>query len=549
LSAPTTYTYDRDRRLTNIGLPSGQQISHLYVDGKKVQTTTPEGTRYYDYSCGAKLSQVSMGSETLSYGYDGDLMTGIRYTGLLEATINYRYNNLFQVDQVTYAGQSADLSYDNDGLVTQAGEFAITHHAEHGLPTELSDTQLTQALAYNGYGERTSSQTRFGSAAVYDYSLSYDNTGTIIGKTETLPDASTNSFVYGYDARKRLISVTKNGTEVEHYDYDENGNRSLFSSTERGLNSMAATYNAGDQLSTLGNTQYVYDANGRLSKKTEGTAVTTYQYSSTGQLLTVVTPEHTVEYQHNALGNRVAKKVDGNIVEKYLWQNKTTLLAIYDENDNLLQRFEYTLGQTPTAFTQGTNRYYIITDQIGTPRFITDETGTLVKQIDYDAYGNVIADTNPAMDIPFGFAGGLKDNHTGLIRFGYRDFAPETGRWTARDPIGFAGGDTNLYGYVGGNSIQFIDLSGLAKFGVRPLGPGTEGFKEGVDPWLGGNIQLAHEQLWFDDVPEENIGYFSKGPKYGELGIIRHDYGHKRNQYSMLPEVYEDYYMREAVAN
>jgi len=159
----------------------------------------------------------------------------------------------------------------------------------------------------------------------------------------------------------------------------------------------------------------------------------------------------------------VLKTLDGTVTEKYLWQNKTTLLATYDANDNLLQRFEYALGHTPTAFTQGPNRFYIVTDQIGTPRIITDDTGTVVKQIDYDAYGNVIADTNPAMDIPFGFAGGLKDNHTGLTRFGYRDFDPETGRWTARDPIGFAGGDTNLYGYVGGSPVQFIDPEGESK--------------------------------------------------------------------------------------
>jgi RHS repeat-associated protein len=58
-------------------------------------------------------------------------------------------------------------------------------------------------------------------------------------------------------------------------------------------------------------------------------------------------------------------------------------------------------------------------------------------------------------------AGGLKDDDTGLIRFGYRDYAPTTGRWTARDPIGFAGGDTNLYGYVTNNPIIFIDVLGL----------------------------------------------------------------------------------------
>jgi len=54
----------------------------------------------------------------------------------------------------------------------------------------------------------------------------------------------------------------------------------------------------------------------------------------------------------------------------------------------------------------------------------------------------------------------LYDTDTGLIRFGYRDYDPETGRWTARDPIGFDGGDTNLYGYVLGDPVNFIDPEG-----------------------------------------------------------------------------------------
>jgi hypothetical protein len=44
-----------------------------------------------------------------------------------------------------------------------------------------------------------------------------------------------------------------------------------------------------------------------------------------------------ITYKHNALGNRVAKLIDGQVVEKYLWLNKTTLLATYDRDDNLVQ--------------------------------------------------------------------------------------------------------------------------------------------------------------------------------------------------------------------
>jgi RHS repeat-associated protein len=62
--------------------------------------------------------------------------------------------------------------------------------------------------------------------------------------------------------------------------------------------------------------------------------------------------------------------------------------------------------------------------------------------------------------IPFGFAGGLVDGDTGLVRFGARDYDPQTGRWTAKDPILFGGGDTNLYGYVWGDPVNYIDENG-----------------------------------------------------------------------------------------
>lgn len=62
---------------------------------------------------------------------------------------------------------------------------------------------------------------------------------------------------------------------------------------------------------------------------------------------------------------------------------------------------------------------------------------------------------------PLTYAGGLYDSDTKLIRFGARDYDPTIGRWTAKDPIGFAGGDTNLYAYVGGNPMSKTDPTGL----------------------------------------------------------------------------------------
>uniref|UniRef100_UPI00344BD590 RHS repeat-associated core domain-containing protein n=1 Tax=Natronospira proteinivora TaxID=1807133 RepID=UPI00344BD590 len=155
------------------------------------------------------------------------------------------------------------------------------------------------------------------------------------------------------------------------------------------------------------------------------------------------------------------------MVEYYLWQDKTTLLATYDGDGNLKQRFEYTVGHTPSRFSQDGETYYILASHLGSPRAIVDSSGEVLREIQYDSYGNVIEDSNPEFSIPFGFAGGLTDEYTGLIRFGYRDYDPRTGRWTARDPIGFAGGDLNLYGYVLRDPINYFNPKGLSTVGVH----------------------------------------------------------------------------------
>jgi RHS repeat-associated protein len=79
--------------------------------------------------------------------------------------------------------------------------------------------------------------------------------------------------------------------------------------------------------------------------------------------------------------------------------------------------------------------------------------------MDYDELGRVVLDTSPGLQ-PFGFAGGLYDADTGLVRFGARDYDAETGRWTAKDPLLFEGGDTNLYAYALGDPINRVDPTG-----------------------------------------------------------------------------------------
>ncbi len=172
---------------------------------------------------------------------------------------------------------------------------------------------------------------------------------------------------------------------------------------------------------------------------------------------------------------RSALYVDGVVTEKYLWQGRTQLLAVYDGSGSLKSRFLYADARMPVAMETGGQTYYLACDQVGSLRAVANTSGTVVKTITYDSFGNMLEDSNETLAVPFGFAGGLYDADTGLVRFGYRDYDAEVGRWTAKDPIGFGGGDIDLYGYCGGDPVDLIDPYGLKE---KPCG------KAGWDCWL-----------------------------------------------------------------
>jgi RHS repeat-associated protein len=105
--------------------------------------------------------------------------------------------------------------------------------------------------------------------------------------------------------------------------------------------------------------------------------------------------------------------------------------------------------------------YRIVSDHLGSARLVVNTSdGSIAQRLNYDEFGNVLLDTNPGFQ-PFGFAGGLYDQHTGLIKFGWRDYDAQVGRWTVKDPIKFVGGDTSVYGYVFNNPVNLVDVGGL----------------------------------------------------------------------------------------
>jgi RHS repeat-associated protein len=149
-------------------------------------------------------------------------------------------------------------------------------------------------------------------------------------------------------------------------------------------------------------------------------------------------------------------------VQGFLYQDWLRPIAELDGAGAVVSRFVYaTGGSVPDYMVKGGATYRIVSDHLGSPRLVIDAaTGQIAQRMDHDEFGRVTLDTSPGFQ-PFGFAGGLHDRHTGLVHFGAREYDPETGRWTTKDPIGFAGGDANLYAYVANDPVNNVDPSGL----------------------------------------------------------------------------------------
>ncbi len=270
----------------------------------------------------------------------------------------------------------------------------------------------------------------------------------------------TTTVDYRYDVAGRLVEVKQDDSVVEAYTYDGNGNR-LSALTENGL--VSGSYDDQDRLVEYGNNTYDYTANGELRRKENHGEITQYYYDVLGNLREVQLPGKEIEYVIDGRNRRIGKNVNGVLTQGFLYQDSLNPIAELDGDGNVVSLFVYgSKTNVPDYMVKGGKSYRVLSDHLGSPRLVVDiSDGSVAQRMDYDAFGNVIEDSNPGFQ-PFGFAGGVYDLDTQLTRFGARDYDAETGRWTAKDPILFAGGNVNLYGYVVNEPVNLTDPSGFS---------------------------------------------------------------------------------------
>lgn len=456
-SSATQFTYNLDKDLTRITRPDGQSVDFTHEpNGRLASITTRSTTVTYGYApaAGTLATIVDSGGVTMAYQYDGDLLVQEDYTGQIVGVLKWEYNNNFDVSRLTVNGDSVTYTYDDDQLLTSAGRLSIMRDAGHGLAVGTTLDRVTTTQTYNAFSEINTFISSVNDSQIFSLEFSRDSGGRIVEKVESV-EGQMNRYVYEYDGAGRLARVVKNGAGVSQNSYDSNGNRLSASAA-------SATYDDQDRLLQYGNKVYDYTLNGDLKSITAASQTTLFNYDVMGNLRRVNLPDgRVIDYLIDGRNRRIGKSINGTRIQAFLYQDELRPVAELDGSGVVVSRFVYAgSGNVPAYFVKSGLTYRIITDHLGSVRLVIDTmSGTIAQRVDYDEFGGVLQDTNPGFQ-PFGFAGGLYDRDTKLVRFGKRDYDPESGRWTTKDPIGFNGGDTNLFAYVGSNPSNFTDPNG-----------------------------------------------------------------------------------------
>ncbi len=484
----TQYHYNLDRKLIEIVRPDGEKITFDYKPSSGLLNliSTSFGTYNYSYKPNSNLiSKISSpDQENLEYKYLGNIVSQVTATGPVSSSVSYAYNSDGSLSDINVlGGVNENFTYDNDGFIKSAGSEVFTRN-DFGAVSTASLGILKETITYNDFGEVLKDQFKSNGKSIYSFKYTRDKFGRVFTVDETFTRSEPKNFEYKYNDRGQLAEVFRNGELLRSYRYDQNGNRKVKKLREHEIK---ATYDDQDRLLTYGDLEFRYNANGdlisKIEKKNQDSGddndrhplvskntiqkTTKYKYDVFGNLKFVELPTHQViEYIIDGQSRRVGKKIDGKFVQGFVYQNQTKIIAELDSTGKIAKQFVYgEKSNIPDYMIYKGKEFRIISDQVGTPKVIVDSaTGEVIEKFDFDEFG-ILLDKKESRKslIPFGFAGGIKDDDTNLVRMGARDYEPIIGRWLSKDPIRFGARDSNLYGYVANDPVNFNDPSGFTR--------------------------------------------------------------------------------------
>ena len=475
-------------------------VSSLQGDVSTATYGTVDRTISTTYNAASQVTQVSDPSATIDYTLDnlGRITSVVNTIAGLTPTVTFDQifstasdRTQLQAKIHTTNDFKTDFTFDTLGRMTDIVQQGNSGNAVASTHVTLAYNKLDQFMAFNRYESTgTSNQVastdfaydtlnrlrdldhKQGSTNLATYYYTYDFASRMTG-VNSLQDGQTN---YTNDATDQLTGADHTGQTDETYAFDANGNRSGY------------TIGSNNLITSDGTFTYAYDDEGNRITKTDISSggYTTYTWDYRNRLtavkdynsLNALLKETTYAYD---TANRLVKSTydadgaGGGAATSRFWAFDNGINPLLEfksgSASDVSHRYlwgiavdQFFADEQPTSTGSAGNVLWGLGDNLGTLRDIADLSGSTTSVTNhrrFGAYGDLVSESNSAVDLVFAFTGKLYDENTKLQNNLNRWYDAAIGQWMSEDPIGFVAGDENVRRMVGNKTSLFIDPLGL----------------------------------------------------------------------------------------
>lgn len=464
------YTYDKKGNVTTTKLPDGTSVQFVYDTlNRLVNRTLPNGIVYqYTYDAIGRIKTATNASGTVALEYDA--LNRIVSENYNSRVVEYEYNVAGRTQTTKYPdGTIVTKDYDTRNRIINIGKngnsvASFLYNNEDQMVSQTLANGVITNYQYDFANRLISINSANGS--IQNSNFTYDKNQNKLSVNRLNTPSKSEQFVY--DNGNRLTNYTKGvsggpSNVVNSYTYDALGNRTsanlngtntvytpnnLNQMTNRnnGAQNISYSYNDLGQLTFDGKYYKTYDAEGRILKDS-------------------ASPSNVLTYQYDGFGRRVQKKLNSQI-QNYTYAG-LELIEERDASNTVKNKTIFSSFLKPVENEKEGNIFYYHQNELNSIEAISNAQGRLVEQYDYDVYGKQsISDslnnslTGSLTGNRFGFTGQIYDSATGMNKFYFREYNPQTGLFNQRDPLDYDDG-MGMYQYVHNNPANGVDILGL----------------------------------------------------------------------------------------
>ncbi|XP_018579833.1 teneurin-m isoform X3 [Anoplophora glabripennis] len=417
------------------------RVSYVYDDAGKLETTLAgmSSTRYvyHDVSDLVKTIEIIEPNFELrqEFKYHAGVLKDEKLkfnskSGLDNAHYKYQYDGNARLSTIDLDINGKELPQlrlkynQNLGTLEGISDLRIYRNTFNRSVMQDTTKQFFTITDYDDHGRIKTILINIKSFDVFRLEVEYDVRNRIkmqkllVGRTQFMDRIA-------YNSDGHVLEVV--GTSNWKYVYDENGNIiGVIKEKEK----ISLGYDSGDRVVQYGDVEFnSYDTRGFVVRRGEQK----YRYNSRGQLI------HAFErdkfqtwYYYDDRGRLISWNDEKGNVTQYFYTNPSTpdlITHVHFPKSGRTFRFLYDSRDVIITVETSEQRFYVATDQNGSPLALFDINGNLIKEIRRTPFGNIILDTNPDFYLPVDFHGGILDPNTKLIYINKRLYDPAVGQW------------------------------------------------------------------------------------------------------------------------